>query len=513
MKRRDFLVGAGIGSGAVLSYLYAAKPKVARSLEFPTGYPFSLGVASGDPGPTSVVIWTRIASDPLGEQPVSPHPIVVRWQVAADEAMRRPVAQGTILTSPKLAHAVHVVVNGLAPSQWYWYQFQTSDALSPIGRTRTTSAAKATPNAVTFAFVSCQNYEHGYFNAYRHLIQEDIQFVVHLGDYIYEAGGIPKNHLVRLHSTPEVKDLDGYRRRYAQYRLDPDLQEAHRLFPFICTWDDHEVENDYAQDQSQTFEDPKVFHQRRAAAYQAYYEHIPLRPESKPKGANLRLYRRFQFGDLMSMHVLDTRQYRSDQACAHGKGGLQLIHCQERLEPKRSLLGQQQEQWLANQLTQSKTLWNVIAQQYLVSELKQGRGHWSDAWDGYPACRQRLLNLLHEQRVSRPIFLGGDFHSFWVSDVKLDCGDPDSAIVASEFVGTSISSHGIPYELIQAFLLQNPHIKFFESRLRGYVRCTVTRDRWRSDLQVVDTVKRPQSSLQTLASFEVDANQPGVQRA
>jgi alkaline phosphatase D len=509
MKRRDLILGAGLCSGLLLSHLHS--PKTGYSAE-PLLNPFALGVASGDPHADSVVLWTRIASEPLGTNPVPKEAIAVQWRVAKDERMTEIVATGEAMALPELACSVHVVVEGLEPSQWYWYQFQVGSARSPIGRTRTAPAPNSSPTQVKFAFVSCQNYEHGYFNAYRYLAQDDVEFVVHLGDYIYEGGGVPKEGLPRLHATSEATDLDGYRRRYAQYRLDRDLQEAHRLFPFICTWDDHEVDNDYANDQSQNFDSPTSFRQRRADAYQAYYEHLPLRPESKPTEADLQLYRSFQFGDLMAMNVLDTRQYRDDQSCPKGKGGGQVIACPERLDPARSLLGQTQEQWLATQLTQSKALWNVIAQQYLVSELKQGNGYWSDGWDGYPATRERLFKVLQTQQISRPIFLGGDIHSFWVSDLKLDYQNPNAPIIAHEFVGTSISSNGISYELVQGFLTQNPHIKFFDSRQRGYMRCSVTRDRWRSDLQVVDTVKQPQSSMQTLATFEVDPNQLGVRR-
>jgi alkaline phosphatase D len=473
-------------------------------------YPFKLGVASGEPYPDNIVLWTRLSRDPMGDRPFADRSVAVEWQIATDDQLRQVVGRGVTTASPDLAHSVHVVAGGLAPNQWYWYQFKVGKDLSPVGRTRTAPAKNSAPDQLRFAFVSCQNYEHGYFNAYRHLAQEELDFVLHLGDYIYEGGGIPKKGFPRLHATPEVKDLAGYRKRYAQYRLDPDLQEAHRLFPFICTWDDHEVDNDYANDQAEDGADPKIFRQRRAAAYQAYYEHLPLRPEAKPQGPNLQIYRRLQFGNLITLNVLDARQYRNNQACANGPGGGNVVTCPERLDPKRSLLGKQQEQWLLKGLGQSKSRWNVIAQPYLVSELKQGVGYWSDGWDGYAPTRQRILEFIQTQRVANPIFVGGDIHSFWVSDLKLDFQDPASPIIASEFVGTSISSNGVSYEWVQAFLSQNPHIKFFESRLRGYVKCTVTKDRWLSDLRVVDTVKQPQSSIRTLTSYAVQSGQVGV---
>jgi alkaline phosphatase D len=514
MRRRDLL----LGTGSVMGFLLAAQAQHQPSPAPPVpsrskNYPFALGVASGEPQPDSIVLWTRLAVDPMSDRPFANRAVPVQWQIARDPQFRQVVGRGTATAVPEFAHAVHVVASGLDPSQWYWYQFKIGNEVSPVGRTRTAPALNAALDKLQFAFVSCQNYEQGYFNAYRYLSQENLDFVLHLGDYIYEGGGVSKPGLVRLHATPPVRDLSGYRKRYAQYRLDPDLQEVHRLFPFICTWDDHEVDNDYANAQSETFENPTQFLRRRAAAYQAYYEHLPLRPESKPKDANLQLYRRFQFGDLITLNVLDTRQYRDDQACGNGEGGGKVVvDCQERLNPRRSLLGNTQEQWLLEGLGKSKTRWNVIAQQYLVSELKQGNGYWSDGWDGYAPTRQRILQFLQTSRVANPIFLGGDIHSFWVSDLKLDFQASNSPIIASEFVGTSISSKGISYDLVQAFLPQNPHIKFFESRLRGYVKCTVTRDRWLSDLQVVDTVKKVDSTVRTLASFSVQAGKAGLKR-
>ncbi|MBW4552834.1 MAG: alkaline phosphatase D family protein [Aphanocapsa sp. GSE-SYN-MK-11-07L] len=521
VKRRNLLLGAGatlVGVVGVQGQLQSVAQFAQLQLN---DYPFKLGVASGDPQSDSVVIWTRLVGNPLSDRPFASGSVPVQWQVATDQSMRQVVARGTALATPDFAHAVHVVVNGLNPNQWYWYQFKVGNAanseVSPEGRTKTAPAQRSALAPIRFAFASCQNYEHGYFNAYRHMAAEDLDFVLHLGDYIYEGGGIPLPNLTRLHNGPEPTDLAGYRRRYAQYKLDPDLQTAHRLFPFICTWDDHEVDNDYANAQSQDFATVTDFLNRRAAAYQAYYEHLPLRPESKPTGSSLQLYRHFQFGELIQIQVLDTRQYRDDQPCANGKGGGQIVkNCQERLDPQRSLLGSQQEAWLLNGLTTSKAGWNVIAQPYLVAELRQAvdaqENFWSDGWDGYAATRQRLLNAIAERKPANPIFLGGDIHSFWVTDLKADFRNPTSPILASEFVGTSISSNGIPYELVSAVLPSNLHIKFFESRLRGYVRCTVTGDRWLSELRAVDTVKQKQSSIRTLAAFAVEAGQPGAQK-
>lgn len=512
ISRRSLLLSAGFLGGLWLSPPQSSST-VAQTQSIDN--PFNLGVASGEPDPNSVVIWTKLnpQSLPLRGKIAN---LPIQWRVTTDEKLTQIIAEGTTLAVSDLDYAVHVVVNGLEPNQWYWYQFQTGTEVSPIGRTRT--APIGTTEQLSFAFVSCQNYEHGYFNAYRHLAREELDFIIHLGDYIYESSGRANSDFPRNHNSPEPTDLEGYRQRYRLYKSDPDLQEAHRLFPFICTWDDHEVENDYANLESENFESIESFKQRRIAAYQAYYEHLPLRPSAKPQGEKIQLYRRFQWGDLATLHILDERQYRDDQACdQNGKGGGQIIvNCQERLEEQRSLLGHAQEQWLFKGLENSTTQWNIIAQPYLVAELKRTQKNqqafWSDAWDGYAASRQRLLNFIAQKSPPNPIFIGGDIHSFWVTELKLDFQDLSSPNVACEFVGTSISSNGLPYEQVAPVLAENPHIQFFESRLRGYVKCTVSDHLWRSDLQVVNTVREKNSTLTTLASFGVESGKPKIQK-
>lgn len=520
VRRRGLLISAGALTGLVLGK--SARDanarqwlqRVAAQPRF-SAYPFSLGVASGDPLPDSIVLWTRLAPNPLNGGGLPPLDVPIRWQMATDEKMRKVVARGTVLATPELAHSVRVVVSGLEPGRWYWYQFQAGSEISPMGRTRTAPAMGSHINRLVFAFASCQDYEQGYYTAYRHMAEEDLDVVFHLGDYIYE--GPPQDGRPRRHVGPEPVDLETYRQRYTLYKTDPDLQAAHAAFPFICTWDDHEVDNDYANQESQDFDDPAVFLRRRAAAYQVYYEHLPLRPSSMPMGPDMGLYRRLTFGDLAEFSVLDTRQYRNDQACDNNKsGGGQVVNkCEERLDPNRSMLGDKQERWLLDGLARSRARWNVIAQQYLMAELQQlgpGEAYWSDGWDGYAANRRRILEFLQQRRLSNPVVIGGDIHSFWVSDLKPDFRNPTSPVVASEFVGTSISSGGVPYDRFAAILPNNPHIKFFESRLRGYVRCTVTHKQWTSDLRVVDTIKRPGAPIRTLATYVVEDGRPGAER-
>ncbi|AFZ44148.1 Alkaline phosphatase [Halothece sp. PCC 7418] len=515
MGRRNFLLTV-----STIISLTLAKQASRRALAHPkfSDYPFSLGVASGDPTSDSVVLWTRLISDSVTETMPIADDLIVSWQIAADPKMRNLVSSGTTIASPELAHSVHVVVEGLSSDRAYWYQFKVGNELSPIGRTRTLPDPTVSPYALKFAFVSCQNYEQGYFNPYRHLADEDLDFVIHLGDYIYEYAANTSRGFPRQHPAVECSDLATYRQRYSLYKRDRDLQAAHAAFPFICTWDDHEVENDYANTESENFEAKQTFLQRRMAAYQAYYEHLPLRPFSRPQGASMQLYRRFQFGNLAQFYLLDGRQYRSDQAGDdNGEGGGQVIdrNCPELNNPNRSLLGKEQEQWLFQALKTSETHWNVIAQPYLVSQLKQPSAEavrvWTDGWDGYPVSRQRLLEFLHWEKIANPIFIGGDIHSFWVSDLKRDFDNPESEIVASEFVTSSISSLGVPYEQFLSYLSVNPHIKFFESRQRGYVKCTCNQQQWTSELKCVDTVETPQSQINTLASYWVENGKKGTQ--
>jgi alkaline phosphatase D len=515
LDRRRFLATGGIAAALLAAERLAGVWPVAVQRG---GYPFTLGVASGDPAPDGVVLWTRLAPQPLlpdGGMPARAVP--VDWQVGADPRLGRVVRSGTVLARSAEVHTVHVEVDGLEPARTWWYRFRAGGELSPVGRTRTLPALGSSPGRLALAVVSCQHYEHGYYTAYRHLAQEDLDLVLHLGDYLYETA--PADGQPRRHTTPAPTDLAGYRLRHALYRTDPDLQTAHATLPFVVTWDDHEVENDYAADQSERFDPSVAFRRRRAAAYQAYWEHLPLRRRSRPRGPAAQLYRRLRFGDLAELAVLDTRQYRDDQPCdGNGVGrGQVLVGCRERLDPRRSLLGSGQRHWLLAGLARSRARWNVLAQQLLMAELDRqpgpGLAYGSDGWDGYAADRARILGFLRARRPSNPVVLGGDMHSFWVNDLALDNHQPGAEVLASEFVGTSISSSGPDYEQYRAYLADNPHVRFFESRWRGYLRCVADHRRWRTDLRVVQTVQRPGAPIRTLASFMVEDGRPGPQRA
>ncbi|HVT34897.1 MAG TPA: alkaline phosphatase D family protein, partial [Nevskiaceae bacterium] len=437
------------------------------------GAPFSLGVASGEPDASGFVIWTRLAPQPLDGGGMPDDDVPVQWIVADDEQLTRVVRSGTEIAHAAWAHSVHVEVAGLQPDRWYWYGFRALNARSTVGRARTLPAAGAPMARLRVALASCQHYESGYYGAYRHMAEDDLDLVLHVGDYIYETSHFSG---VRSHAAPEPMSLTQYRNRHALYKLDADLQRAHARFPWIVTWDDHDVQNDYAGDQSQFDDPPALFLLRRAAAYQAYWEHMPLRLAARPRGPDALMYRRFAIGDLIDLHVTDERQYRSDQPCGvPGLWGGWLADCPERTDASRTLFGAPQERWLFDGLASGRARWNVIAQQLLVAQFDEsaGAGHkwWTDGWDGYPAARMRLLGHLHERGITNTVTLGGDAHCYFASDLKLDFDDPASPTVASDFTGTSITSDpGGSADYFGAMLHKSPHIKFFDSRYRGYAR-------------------------------------------
>jgi len=493
IDRRTFVKLSGAGAAALI---FGAGPFTKRAwarIRF-SAYPFSLGVASGDPLPDGVVLWTRLAPDPLAEDGRGGMPdstVQVRWQVAIDERFRGIVAEGTEYARPELAHTVHVEVAGLEPSREYFYRFKAGNEQSPVGQTKTAPAVGAGVARMAFAFVSCQQYEHGYYTAYRRMAeQETLDLVVHLGDYIYEYG--PNRYVapggnVRKHVGPETIDLPRYRRRHAQYKTDPDLRAAHAAFPWIVTWDDHEVDNNYADDvpENRTGANATLesFLARRAAAYQAYYEHMPLRRTSVPTGPDMLLYRRIAYGSLAEFNMLDTRQYRDDQASGDGRD----LPNSEQQDPSRTITGEAQERWLLDGLAAAEATWNVLAQQVFFArrdfDTSDGELYAMDSWDGYLGSRNRIMDSIEGRGVRNPVVLTGDVHNNWACDLKADFYDQSSATLGVEFVGTSVTSggDGADTSLSQkAVVLENPHIKFFNGQ-RGYVRCTLTPEEWRAD--------------------------------
>jgi alkaline phosphatase D len=477
--------------------------------------PFGLGVASGDPESDGVVLWTRLAPQPLepgGGMP--PRPVRVEWEVAGDEAFTAVVRRGEAVAVPQLGHSVHVEVDGLAPHRWYFFRFHAGEATSPVGRTRTAPARDELPDAMRFAFTSCQHYEAGYFNGYPHMQREELDLVVHLGDYIYEYGGADKKP--RKHLGGEIESLDDYRLRYAQYRLDDDLREAHRLLPWLVTWDDHEFDNNYADLVSEEQGvSPERFLARRMNAYQAYYEFMPLRCRSFPQGPHMTLYRTCRFGRLAAFSLLDTRQYRTDQP----NGDHQKPRSGGVFDPRATMLGDRQERWLMGELLGSEAIWNVLAQQVMVAPLNRGtpaEARYSmDQWPGYDVSRRRLLEFLHERRVPNPVVLTGDIHVNWVNDLQLDFEDPRSPLVGTELVGTSMSSGGNGgdvHEEYERAARQNSFVKWYNSD-RGYVSCEVTPRAWTSFFRTTPFVDRRGAPVETKATFVIEQGRAGAKRA
>lgn len=508
LSRRKFLAYVSKFSASAIIFSSYWKGAFAQTDQGITDL-FKLGVASGEPEANGVVLWTRLAPRPSERGSGMPNEAVkVVWEISEELNMSTIVRQGTAIAEPEYGHSVHVEVDGLESDRWYWYRFKVGTNTSPIGRTRTAPASDSPVESVRFSVACCQNFEHGYFTAHRHMAAEDIHFVLFLGDYIYERKNSQKH--VRNHGEYEAKTIDQYRERYAQYKSDPDLQACHAAFPWIVTWDDHEVANDYAGLTGPNASTHDAFLERRTAAYQAYYENMPLRRSAAPKGMEMLLYRRLKFGNLFEVSILDTRQYRTHQPC-----GTKMKVCELNMDPDATIMGHEQENWLFDGLRQSITKWNVIAQQVPMFQRLSSDGERkinSDKWDGYFVARNRLLQFLSDKNIANPIVLSGDVHSNWVGDLKLNFDDPSSKIIGSEFVATSITSKGDGADrkkLAVKYITANPHLKYFDDK-RGYLRCEVTQDRWKTDIRQVEYVTRQGAQITTSASFEVKDGVSGV---
>jgi len=502
MQRRAFV--AGLGAAVWL-------PSQARAQAPLADDPFALGVASGRPAPQSVVLWTRLMAADRNGRLGSPLPVA--WAVAEDDKLQKIVRSGEATAEARWAHSVHVDVAGLRPDRPYWYRFTANGKESPIGRTRTTPDAASRTAALRFAFASCQQYEQGYYSALRHMAAEELNAVLFLGDYIYEASW--GRDLVRHHESGRTTSLDDYRNRYALYKSDRDLQAAHAAHPWIVTWDDHEVTDDYTADIGPDDPDPARFLAQRAAAYQAYWEHMPLPNAMRPSGPSLRLYDRYRFGDLAELFTLDDRQYRAHHACrATLTRGKSLENCAERLDPGRTMLGADQERWFADGMSEASARWNLVAQQTLMAELDRGPGerhvYWADGWDGYPIARRRLLDTVGASPAKDTLVLGGDVHSFWATDLKQDFADAKSHTVATEFVGGSITSQGPTNERARAALAKNPHIRYGLGGAHGYGVVALEAKQALVSFRTVTDVRDPRSAITTAKRFAVEAGRPGA---
>jgi alkaline phosphatase D len=460
------------------------------------------------------VLWTRIAPSPLEPGGGMPPTVVpVQWELATDEKMKRVVRGGTDYATPDWAHSVHVEPAGLEPARDYWYRFRVGSHRSPIGHTRTAPLPGAPAARLRIAVASCQQYEQGYFSAYRHMLADDLDLIVHTGDYIYELTW--GDNLVRSHGAPEAYTLDDYRVRYALYKSDPDLAAAHAAHPWLATWDDHEVDNNYAADISEEDDAPALFLARRAAAYRAYYEHMPLPRRAVPFGPSMRLYAQRAFGDLASIYMLDQRQYRSPSACP--RPGIRspgvVTDCAEIDDPSRTMLGERQESWLNVSLAASRARWNLLAQGTLMAHVDvmpgPGSSYGTDSWNGYAAARARLTSFLAERRIANPVVLSGDIHAFVISRLHREPSDLSSPVVASELVGTSISSQGNSQQSLDAWSSVNPNVLLANSESRGYLRLDITHERLQADLVALSSEKVPDNTVRVMRSFVVENGRPG----
>ncbi|MFD7730406.1 alkaline phosphatase D family protein [Kitasatospora phosalacinea] len=506
LSRRIFLLGGLTTASAAALQLGAS----AQSSAATTPFPFTLGVASGEPDDSSVVLWTRLAPSPTnadGQGGMPNADVAVDWQVSTSESFATLVGSGTVTARYAQAHSVHVLAGGLAPDAEYYYRFRAQGFVSPVGRTRTAPPPTSVGRDFTMAFASCAHYESGYYTAYRRMADDRPDLILHLGDYIYEGGAGTGG--VRQHLGSEIVSLADYRRRYALYRTDPDLQAAHAVAPWLVVPDDHEVENNYAnmvRADSSPVLTAAQWTARRTAAYQAYFENMPLRAAATPSGNSIQLYRRVRWGTLATFHMLDTRQFRDDQACGDGSKV-----CADADLASRSITGAAQEAWLLDGLGQHLSTWDLIGQQVFFARNVNAAGAMNmDAWDGYRASRSRIQQGIVDRAVRNPVVLTGDVHASWGNDLKADYANPSSATIGSELVCTSITSGGngsattaVPNGAL------NPHLRFYSDR-RGYVRTRITPAQITADFRSVATVTEHGAAATTARTFIIHDGQPGL---
>jgi alkaline phosphatase D len=479
--------------------------------------PFSLGVASGQPQPDSVVLWTRLhmaeADAPLKAQAIN-----VVCEVFADAALRQPVRQWRVQTDAARAHSVHVVATGLQPGRPYWYRFVCGSASSPVGRARTSPGVNDAVDRLRIALASCQHYEQGYFAAHREMAQRDLDLVLFVGDYIYESSN--PQYMLRQHLGGVPKSLDEYRDRHAQYKSDADLRACHAAHTWLMTWDDHEVVNDYANDLDRNFTDPQVFLRRRAAAYQAYFEHMPVRlgPDAA-KPSQMRIHDRMAWGRLADLWTLDCRQYRDHHACPDPMrgGGRVVVGCDALADPSRSMLGTAQEQWFTEGLTRSTKRWKLVAQSTQMSSsgvnTPLGRSAFTDGWDGYPQARAKLLDTVAQAGLQNVVVLGGDVHMNVAAQLRVQPNDERSPVVASEIVTTSVTSRGLGEKLLAQIRDSNPDILHARSDERGYTLLDIQPEGMRAEFMTTPNPAQAQGVFKAQAQWLVRAGVAGLQKA
>ena len=522
MRRREILSRLG-RHAAALALASLAAPRLGRADDpverLPGGSdPFTLGVASGMPGPDSVLLWTRLAPrprEPLGGLPDAP--LRVEWELAEDERFTRGLRRGALLARPEHAHSVHVEVGGLPSDARFFYRFRAGAAESPLGRTRTAPAPDAEPARLRFALASCQHYEQGEFTLHREIAASDLDLVLFVGDYLYESSN--PRFRIRPHEGPTPTTLEGYRQRHATYKLDPALQAAHAAHPWVLTWDDHEVENDYAADASRDPAlDAAAFLRLRAAAYKAYFEHMPVSLRMAPRGAAMPIHAHHRWGRLADLWTLDNRQYRSLQPCNEpGRAGGRILNfCGELDNAAATMFGAEQEAWLEAGLRDSRAAWRLLAQGSQIAPggvlSPLGRSIFSDGWDGYPAARARLLRAIAAQPRGDVVCLGGDVHRHTVARLRADVADERTPVVASEFVASSITSRSISETAIEMMLRSNPDLLHARGDERGYMAFELTPERLRCELRATAHPVTTEAVVRRQAGYVVERGRPGPQR-
>ena len=524
VSRRSLLKNLGLAGAAAT----VAGPTAAMSSK-PTPDPladkdiadFGHGVASGDPLANSVIIWTRIS-------PKVNAAIDVTWRICRDVEMTDEVNSGIFSTIADRDYTVKVDADGLMPDSWYYYQFEAGDKKSAIGRTKT--AAETGLDRLRLAVVSCSSFPHGFFNVYKVLAERnDLDAVVHLGDYIYEYGeGQYDDKDLRaeraLLPKHEIISLSDYRQRHNLYKRDPDLQAVHQQYPFIVTWDDHEFANDTYKDGAGNHDDSEGdFYARKRAAKKAYFEWMPIRNQPDDLEA---VYRKLQFGNLVDLMVLDTRVEGRDEQVG-------FFTQSERHDPNRTLLGFDQEQWLHNQLSVSTAKWKICGQQVqiqhigpvaLPDKLGGGASFFLDTWNGYTETRRRLFNHLEDNNIDNFVVLTGDIHSTWVADLAQDPydrhkynGKTGDGSLGVEFVTPSVTSPALPPVIgdvaAAALKASSPHLKYCDMVHHGFFILDVTEERAQADWYFVNTIEKQSTAHYHKVSYKTDNGANRVSKA
>lgn len=482
---------------------------------------FTLGVASGEPRPDSVVLWTRLAPRPL--QPgggMPPRAVEVVWELSQDERFEYVDRSGIAVAGPDGAHSVHVEAADLLPDRVYYYRFKAGGQVSPIGRTRTAPDPMQSPARLRVALASCQHYEAGYYTVHREIASAQVDLVIFLGDYIYETRASSRQRM-RSHPMRFAKfDVDEYRIHHASYKLDADLRACHAAHPWLLIWDDHDAINDYAGDFARSIPDRDTFLRVRTAAYRAYFEHLPISPRRAPIGSRMAMQEHYQWGSLAEFWALDGRQFRSRPVCRDSQhsfmGGKLLWGCDQVHAPQRSILGADQEAWLAQGLASSMSTWKFIVQPTQVApgaiRTPLGALVYGDGWDAFPAARERLMEMIAQPRVADVVCLSGDVHRHVAANLRWRPSDQASPVIASEIAVTSIATPGLS-ELITSWMKStNPDLLHARSDERGYALLDITPERITCEFRGTRHPVRPTSTLHTQARYVIDRGAPGPRR-